>query len=341
MKISFTLLALAIASQSYANGFGKDSSQYYFDRAMAEKLANRSLVASKMFEKALDFNQENAVIYAEAAQNLMDMHVPDKAKTYFTKSYELDPKNQVVTKELTNLYYNYRQWDKAIEFANKCATCDNSDRIIGMSFYNKEDYVSAEKYLLKALAKDPNNAQANYIMAKNYIDAEQDRRALPYFEKAASLSPEKPNWTLELAILYYDLQNFRAAAPKFEAAQKLGTPQNNEFLENYGYALIYSGVFDKGEEKILEVYKKKGNKEILRELATTLYKLKQYDRCLDFCSKLMESDPKDGKALYQAGLSFIKLGKKDKGQAMCDKAIELDPALASKKSAVGDMGGGL
>ena len=341
MKISLTLLALAIASQTYANGFGKDSSQYYYERAMAEKLANRMLVASKLFEKALDFNQDNAIIYAEAAQNLMDMHVPDKAKAYYTKAYELDPKNPKVTKELTNLYFNYRQWDKAIEFANKCTSCDNSDRIIGMSFYNKEDYVSAEKYLLKTLAKEPNDAQVNYILAKNYIDAEQERKALPYIEKAASLSPEKPNWTLELAILYSDIQNYRAAVPKYEAAQKLGTPQNNEFLENYGYALIYSGVFDKGEEKILEVYKKKGNKEILRQLATTLYQLKQYDRSLDFCSKLLEVDPKDGKAMYQAGLSFIKLGKKDKGQAMCDKGIELDPSLASKKSAVGDMSGGL
>ena len=341
MKISFTLLALAVVSQSYANDIGKDSSQFYYEKAMAEKLANRSMVAAKLFEKALDFNQDNAIIYSEAAQNLMDMHVPDKAKAYYIKSHELDPKNQVVTKSLTNLYYDFRQWDKAIEFASKCNTCDNSDRIIGMSYYKKEDYVSAEKYLLKALSKTPNDAQANYTLAKNYIDAEQDRRALPYFEKATSLSPEKPNWTLELAMLYSNLGNYRAAVPKYEAAQKLGVTQNNDFNENYGYALIYSAEFVKGEEKILEIYKKKGNKEILRELATTLYKLKQYDRCLDFCSKLLEVDPKDGKALYQAGLSFIKLGKKDKGQGMCDKAIELDPSLASKKSAVGDMSGGL
>ena len=117
---------------------------------------------------------------------------------------------------------------------------------------------------------------------------------------------------MELATLYADLGNYRAAVPKYEAALKLGVAQNNDFNENYGYALIYSAQFEKGEEKILEIYKKKGNKEILRELANTLYKLKQYDRCLDYCQKLMEADPKDGKALYQAGLSFIKLGKKDK-----------------------------
>jgi len=37
---------------------------------------------------------------------------------------------------------------------------------------------------------------------------------------------------------------------------------------------------------------------------------------------------KGWEALYQAGLCFQKMGQKDKGQAMCDQAIELDPSLA-------------
>ena len=339
-KTLATILALSIATISFAN-VQKDSSEYYFERAMAEKLANRSLVASKLFEKALDFNQDNAKIYTEAAHTYMEMHVPDKAKAYYTKAYNLEPKNEMVIKELTNLYYDFRQWDKAIEFANKCSNCDNKDRIIGMSYYKKEDYVGAEKYLLKAITNNVNDAQANYILAKNYIDAEQERKALPFFEKAVALSPEKPNWTLELAMLYSAIGNNRAAVVKYELAQQLGVTQNNDFNENYGNALLSSGNFAKGEEKLMEVYKKKGNKELLRELAIKLYQLKQYDRSLDYCQKLIEADPKDGKALYQAGLSFIKLGKKDKGQAMCEKAIELDPSLAGKKSAVGEMGGGL
>lgn len=336
-----TILAISIASVSLANSPGADSSEYYYQRAMAEKLANRSLVASKFFEKALDFNQKNPKIYTEAAQNLQEMHVPDKAKTYYSKAFELDPTSDRVIKELANLYYDFRQWDKAIEFANKCVSCDNKNRIIGMSYHKKEDFVTAEKYLLKALSANFEDAQANYIMAKNYIEAEQEKKALVYFEKAVALSPEKPNWMYELAILYTALGNNKEAVVKYEEAIKLGVVQNNDFTENYSNALLFSGNIAKGEEKVMELYKKKGNKEILRNLSITLYKLKQYDRCLDYCQKLIEVDPKDGKALYQAGLSFIKLGKKDKGQAMCDKAIELDPTLGIKRQVINDQSGGL
>ena len=66
---------------------------------------------------------------------------------------------------------------------------------------------------------------------------------------------------------------------------------------------------------------------MLRDIAEVLYKQKQYDKSLAYCQRLMEIDMKDGKALYQAGLNFQRKGEKDRGQQMCDKAIELDPSL--------------
>jgi tetratricopeptide (TPR) repeat protein len=86
--------------------------------------------------------------------------------------------------------------------------------------------------------------------------------------------------------------------------------------------------------------KKPNNKDLLRDIADAYYQLKNYDKSLDFCQKLMEMDPKDGAALYQAGQCFIKKGQKDKGQAMCDKAIELDPSLNKLKKQQ-QMGAGL
>jgi tetratricopeptide (TPR) repeat protein len=341
MKNVLTVLALSLASTSFANNNFTDSAEHYYSRGMAEKLANRNLVASQFFEKALDFNQKDAKIYVQAAQTFQDMRVLDKARKYYIIANDLDPNNATVIKELANLYYDYRQWDKAIEFASKCNTCENGDRILGMSYYKKEDYVNAEKYLLKAITKNANDAQAYYTMARNYVDAEQDRKALPYLEKAASLSPDKASWASELGMMYFNMRNYKGAVTAYENAIKAGITTNNDFNEEYAYALIYSGNYAKGEELILDIYKKKGNKEILREVAMSLYAVKQYERSLDYLSKLIEADPKDGKAMYQAGLTFIKLGKKDRGQAMCDKGIELDPSLASKKSAVGDMSGGL
>jgi tetratricopeptide (TPR) repeat protein len=83
---------------------------------------------------------------------------------------------------------------------------------------------------------------------------------------------------------------------------------------------------------------KPNNKTLIRDMAEIFYGQKQYDKSLLYCQMLMELDPNDGKALYQAGLNFQKKGQKDRGQQMCDKAIEMDPSLNSlrtKKEMVG------
>jgi hypothetical protein len=46
---------------------------------------------------------------------------------------------------------------------------------------------------------------------------------------------------------------------------------------------------------------------------------------------LLTLNPKDAQALFMAGMTFQKKGDKQKGQKICDKAIEMDPSLASHR----------
>ena len=329
------------AVQNLSAALLSDSSDFYYSKGITEKNEKRFLTASANFEKAISFNKNYADAYIENAFANKEMRKTDQVKANFLKAYELQPNNTQIIKELTNLYYDYRQWDKAAEFANKCVGCDNADRIIGLCNYETENYVAAEKFLLKAVAKNPEDALVNYTLGRTYMETEMYRKAVPFFEKAAALNPEKNAWAYELGLLYYNNNNYRSAVTAFETAAKNGYVVSNDYNENYGYSLLYSGQYAKGEEKLLSIYQKKGNKEMLRDLAQILYEQKQYDRSLDYCQKLLEADPKDAKALYQAGLTFQKIGQKEKGQGMCDKAIEMDPSLASKRSKSMDLSGAL
>jgi len=337
MKNLLLIFGACVSNNSHAINLS-DSSTFYFSQGMLEKNAKRYLTASSNFEKAIGINKSYAEAYVENGYANKEMRKTDQAKANFLKAYELQPSNIAVIKELTNLYYDYRQWDKAIEFAGKCVGCDNAERIIGLCNYEKENYVAAERALLKVVSKTPEDAQVNYILARTYMDMEQYRKAVPFYEKASALNPDKNAWAYELGLLYYNNNNYRSAVTAFETATKNGYPVSNDYNENYGYALLYSGQYAKGEEKLFGIYQKKGNVEMLRDLAQILYEQKQYDRSLAYCQRLMEANPKDAKALYQAGLSFQKMGQKDKGQGMCDKAIEMDPSLASKRTKSMDIG---
>ena len=337
MKNIFTLLLVLISGTTFSESL--DSSFYYFEKGMEEKAARRYLVAAKNFDNAIKLNPNYTAAYIESGLVNKEMRRTDAAKQNFTKAFELDNNNEVAIKELMELYFSYRQFQNAIDFAQKCKTCDNKDRVIGMSYFQMEDYGKAEKILLNLIAKNPQDAELTYTLARTYLEMGLEGKAIPYYVKAIQLDATKSKWHFELGLLYYNNDNYKNAVTSFTKAADNGFIRSNDFNENLGFSYIYSGEFDKGENLIAEIIARKpGDKEILRDVAQAFYDRKMYDKCLSYCQKLMEMDMKDGKALYQAGLCFQKKGETSKGQQMCDKAIELDPSLASLRKKKEIMG---
>ncbi|MEO6669159.1 MAG: tetratricopeptide repeat protein [Ferruginibacter sp.] len=305
-----------------------DSAQFYFKIGLTEKTAKRYLAASQAFEKAIKFNPSYGEAFLANGYTNLEMRKLDAAKACFTKVNEIEPANQAAAKELMELYFSYRQFAKAMEFAQKCPNCENSLRIIGLCNYQAEDYPQAEKTLKAALAKSPGDAELTYTLARTYLDMDEYTKAIPWFEKAIKMDGAKNSWMYELGLLYYNQDDYKNAMASFAMAADNGYVQSSDFKENLGYACLYSGEYEKGEKLLLDIYAKKpGNKDILRDMAEIFYKQKQLDKSLTYCQKLLEIDTNDGKALYQAGLVFQKKGEKNRGQAMCDKAIAMDPTL--------------
>lgn len=326
MKNIFTICLLLFSTCVFSETL--DSSAHYFQKGIEEKMARRYLVAAGHFDKAIRFNSNYTAAYIENGLVNKEMRRPGAALQNFMKAYELDPGNEVVVKELAELYYSYRQYQKAIDFAQKCNRCENKDRIIAMSYYEMEDYSKAEKLLADLVTKNPNDAEATYTLARTYLEMGLEGKAIPFYEKSIQADATKSKWLFELGLLYYNTDNYKDAAVYFNKAAEQGLIRSNDFNENLGFAYMYSGEFDKGEKLLEEIMARKpGDKEIIRDIALAFYDGKKYDKCLDYCQKLLEMDKNDGKALYQAGLCFQRKGQTERGQRMCDKAIELDPSL--------------
>ena len=338
MKNTLTLISVLISFSAFASSM--DSSFYYFEKGIQEKASKRYLVAAGYFEKAIQFNPKYTEAYIENGLVNKEMRRTDASMQNFVKANQLDNNNETAIAELTELYFNYRQYQNAIDFAQKCKSCGSRDRIIAMSYFQLEDYGKAEKMLLKLLAKYPADAEATYTLACSYLEMDQETKAVPYYKKAIELDGTKSKWNFELGLIYYNGESYKNAVIYFNKAIDNGFIRSNDFNESLGFAYIYSGEDDKGETLLNEIVARKpGNRELLMDIAMAFYESKKYDKSLTYCQKMMEMDMKDGKALYQAGLCFQKKGQTDKGQSMCDKAIELDPSLASLRQKHANMGG--
>jgi tetratricopeptide (TPR) repeat protein len=332
MKNLITCLLTFVFAGSLA-AQNSDSSKFYFQKGLEEKKVRRFLVASNQFTKAIQLDPRFTDAYIESGLANNEMRKTDAAMADFTKALELDPQNETAVKELTTLYFNYRQYQKALDLALKCKNCPDKDRIIALCYFKMEDYGRAEKLLLAQANKNPKDAELAYTLASNYLEMGLEAKAITWYENAVLLDDKKSKWFMELGLLYSNTNNYKKAVAAYTKAAELGQTRGNDFNENLGFAYIYSGDFDNGEKLLSDlVTRRPGDKELIRDVAGAFFDSKNYDKALDFCQKLLEMDMKDGKALYQAGLCFQKKGMVERGMQMCDKAIELDPSLAGLKS---------
>ncbi len=331
MKNLFTLCLMLASATAFSQT--TDSATYNYQKGIEEKTARRWLVASQYFERAVHFNPKYSAAYLENGYVNLEMRKTDPAKACFAKVIELEPGNIAATNELITLYFSYHQYQAALNLAQKCTACTNNEKVIALSYYKLQDYNNAEKILLKLVKSNPNDAEIMYTTGKVYSEMELASKAIYYYQKAVALDATQANWAFELGMLYFNTENYKNAVIFFNKAASLGFTQSPIFNENLGYAYLYSGEFDKAEKILLAIHeKKRGDKDIIRDLAQTYYEHQMYDKSLEFCQKLMELDIKDGKALYQAGLCFQKKGDLQRGAQMCDKAIELDPSLGRLKT---------
>ena len=330
-KLSTLIIAITVSIVAIAQT--SDSSLFYFKKGLEEKLAKRYLVASNYYTKATAINPRYVDAYIENGFANKEMRKTDASKQYFTKALELDPQNEIAITELMELYFSYRQYQNAIDMAQKCKTCVNKEKVIALSYFNLEDFGKAEKLLLAMVTKNPKDAEATYTLARNYLEMGLEAKAIPWYVKAVQLDETKSKWHFELGLLYYNNNNYKSAVLYFNKAAEQGYIRGNDFNENLGFAYVYSGDYENGEKLLQDIISRKpGDKELIMDVATAFYDSKKYDKALNYCQKLLEIDMKDGKALYQAGLCFQKKGEVERGMLMCDKAIELDPTLAGLKS---------
>jgi len=309
-----------------------DSAGYYFKKGTEAKDARLFAVAGKNFDKAIHLNQNYTEAFIENGRVNQDMRKVDAAMANFTRAYELQPGNNEVVKELSSLYFNNRQFQKAIDLAQKCTSCPEADRILGMSYYNLEDFGKAVNFLQKAIIKNDRDAESAYTLGRTYLELENEKNAIPQFQRAIELEPLRNVWMYELGLIYYSQDNYKSALKYFIMAGDAGYNKTNDFYENMGFAQLYTGDTQNGVKTLTEIIQRKpNNRELLNNIAQAMYDTKHYDEAVSYYEKLLTINPKDASSLFMAGMTFQKKGDKEKGQKICDKAIEMDPSLASHR----------
>ena len=317
---------------------GTDSADYFLQKGLTEKQNGRRLESLKNFEKAARYDGNSKAITAELASAYFDLRRYNQARESFKKMVELGDNSAATYKQLMTLSFQLKQNEDVLLYADKLKTADPAEKVlyyVGRVHYDMDNYGDAIKYLNGAEKEDPANAEIPYLIAHSYSDMMNYKLAIPYFKRAIGLKPTESYWIYELSLICYAMNNDKDALKYMLEAGEKGLKKDNDYLENLGIAYLNVGELDKGVEMLNEILKRKpSDMNILNMVAEAYYYKGKYNEAIGYWDKVLEYDKTSATSLYMIGMCYQKKGGKEnmeKGTRLCDKAIEMDPGLASYK----------
>jgi tetratricopeptide (TPR) repeat protein len=308
-----------------------DSARALYQRGQAEFAAGRYKPAFELYRKATSLDTNYIDAYRALGLAAMEVRQIDLARQSFRKVLQNNPLDPVAIEAMGNISFSYRRWDDAIVYGQKMLDLNVGKRanyIIGKSYYEKENFGAAFRFLDAAYKEEPKNAEIPFLFARSFVEMSNYKMAVKYYHEAIALDSSKVSWIYELGMAYQAIPDDKAAIPLYELAIAKGYKVDNDVMENLSSAYIAAGVPEKGIamlEKLLEM--RPADLDLLYFMGDTYYRMGKYDQAITHWDKILAYDKQNARSLYMIGMAFQKKGEMKKGQAICDKAIELDPSL--------------
>ncbi len=331
----FSFFSILASAQS-------DSSDVLYKKGITEHDARHYQVAYNYLQKAVELKPENGDAQMALGRAAVELRKFDIARNAFLKGLQLKGNDVNAVENVANLSFNLRKWNEAIEYAKKMQVLKsdkNANYILGKSYYELEDYGQAYKHLNAAFEEDPKNAEIPYLIGRGFIDMSNYRAAAPFMEQSIKLDTTNARRVYECALNFSAIPDEKNAIKYYLLAAQRGYKTDNDYYENLANSYLASGRAQEGIDLMKGLLEKKpADLVLLYNVAEAHYKIAKYTEAIEYWDRILIYDKTNARALYMIGLSYQKKGDTAKGQQLCDKAIEMDPSLASLKQKKQGMG---
>jgi tetratricopeptide (TPR) repeat protein len=320
-----SLTTICLSAQS------TDSAAWYNQKGIQERQSGHARPAFDAFYQASLRDPGNKEIQTNLGLAAEQIRMSDIARTAFQKVHATDPSDTQAVVHLTRLFYNAHRYDEAITYGQTMLSMKAGTRAnyyIGKSYYEKESFASAFRFLEAAAKEEPANAEIPVLFARALVNMSNYRMAVKYYLDATRLDENNARLFYEMALAYSAIPDDKTAIGYFEQAKEKGYRVDHDFVENMANSYVLSGQPDKAvkmQEDLLA--KSPEDLNLIFNLADTYFRMARYDDAIAYWDRILASDKEDARALYMIGMSFQKKGQESKGMALCNKAIEMDPSL--------------
>lgn len=198
--------------------------------------------------------------------------------------------------------------------------------MIGKSYFSRGEYDKAIIEFEKSIELNPDHAESYFYLGRCYLlkgDIEYNNKnifkaysfyrkankiteqVIPQYEKIIENNPKDLNSYLRLGYIY----EVRSIVPFINDYDKA--------LEYYLKALALDAVSE-SKNKGIYIY-------LNTRIGSVYYQMKDYSRAIEYLEMAEKMSPQNVEVAYYLGLSYDKIGEKEKAQEFLSRVIELAP----------------
>ncbi|MBD3346968.1 MAG: tetratricopeptide repeat protein [Chitinivibrionales bacterium] len=259
-----------------------------------------------------------------------------EAKKALEKVIETDPDNIVANRELGNIYFNDKEYSKAIPLLQKAyekkANADVAYKI-GKSYLETGNTQSAIDYLNKTLKEKPGLHQARLDLARTYYQMGNYKDAIDEYEKSIDKAKSEPKDKYHLAISKEKTGDSAGAYKAYnDAIKAFGADRSKEALLSrltVAKAQLNKKQYQEalGHLKFINMADKEGKiaPDIYFLLADAYEGLKKISDAITSLKKAIEKDEKNIEAYARLADLYKRAGNDAKAKETYEKMISLSP----------------
>ncbi len=328
--IIFPNFALAQAEPD-AIGLADDQFENAFYEALLQKGIENYDKAIVALEKCKKLQPDNAVVYFEMGKNFLPQKKYKEAYDAFEKANKIDPKNMwflvgmydvcyetkdytqaivIVNKligfkkeykeDLTSLYMNTQQFDKALDLINELNTTAGKTELrenYKRQILSVAKYQTSEKdNLLEQIRKYPKD-EANYIaLIFLYSESNQEEKAM---EIAKQLETEIPtsDWAQVSLFKFHlnnnDEKNAVVSMNKVFESPKIDQKIKHRMLNEFLIFVKDKPEFDQDLEKAIAYFNNDRDVQVAKEIGKFYHNKKNWDAAIKYYEMHLKSHSDD------------------------------------------------
>ncbi len=275
---------------------------YHYSLAVLSRLDGDLAGSIDELKQALSIQPDSPYLTTELVSMYVENSNVDLALSLGESSLAKNPGNTELRSIMGGLYFNLREYDKAIREYQTIIEIDPKNLVaylyLATIYAQEKKYDSAEKAYRKMLAMDPDNIIGMYYYAKTLTQMNRWAEAEALYHKITLQGPAFEAAWLGLAALYETQNKYDEAIGVYRRYLEIN-PARISFRMKIADLLVKANKHEAAEKEFQEVLKTDpANREVRTALGLLYYDMRRFDAAAVQFLSLLETAPNDDKLHY-------------------------------------------